>query len=79
MDMVKQFEVYLVSLDPTVGSEIQKMRPCIVVSPNELNNNLATIIVAPLTSTIRKYPTRVNCVFNNVFIFQKINNPERVI
>jgi mRNA interferase MazF len=65
MDMVKprRFEVYLVALDPTVGSEIRKTRPCVVVSPDEANNALATVIVAPMTSTIRKYPTRVGLRF----------------
>lgn len=62
MDMVvMQFEIYFVSLDPTLGSEIKKARPCVVISPDELNNHLNTVIVAPLTSTLRKYPTRVNC------------------
>ena len=60
--VVKRFEVYFVNLDPTIGSEIRKTRPCLVVSPDELNNSLNTVIVAPLTSTIRKYPTRINCI-----------------
>ena len=64
--MVKQFEIYLVALDPTVGSEIQKMRPALIISPNEMNDNLATVIIAPMTSTTKKYPTRVNCVFNDI-------------
>lgn len=57
--MVKQFEIYWIDLNPTKGSEINKKRPCVVVSPKEMNDNLNTIIVAPLTSTIRNYPTRV--------------------
>jgi len=62
MDMVvKRFEIYFVSLDPTLGSEIRKIRPCLIVSPDELNEHLNTVIVAPLTSTIRKYPTRISC------------------
>jgi mRNA interferase MazF len=61
MDLVKRFEVYFVNLDPTVGSEIQKVRPCVVISPDELNSHLNTVIIAPLTSTLRHYPTRVNC------------------
>ena len=52
-------EVWLVSLDPTQGSEIQKTRPCLVVSPNEVNLHLRTVIVAPMTTTERPYPTRV--------------------
>lgn len=56
-----RFEIYLINLDPTIGSEIKKTRPCLIISPDELNNNIATLIVAPLTSTIRNYPTRVTC------------------
>ena len=56
-------EVWLVSLEPTIGSEIKKTRPCIVISPDEINKLLKTVIVAPLTSTIKNYPTRVTIVF----------------
>ncbi len=63
MDVVKRFEVYLVSLDPTLGSEIQKTRPCVVVSPDEMNAHIRTVIVAPMTTTLRKYPTRVTLTF----------------
>ena len=56
-------EVWLVSLEPTVGSEIKKTRPCIVISPDEINKLLRTVIVAPLTSTIKNYPTRVTITF----------------
>jgi mRNA interferase MazF len=59
----RQFDVYLVSLDPTVGSEIQKTRPCVIVSPNEMNFGIATVIIAPLTSAQRTYTTRVPCQF----------------
>ena len=55
----RRFEVWLVSLDPTRGTEIQKTRPCVVVSPDELNRNLQTVIVAPMTTVSRDYPTRV--------------------
>jgi len=62
MDMgVKRFEVYFIDLDPTVGSEIKKINPCVILSPDEVNRSLNTVIVAPLTSTIRNYPTRINC------------------
>ena len=61
--VVKRFDVYLVAFDPTVGSEIQKTRPCLVVSPDEMNRNIRTVIVAPMTSVNRDYPTRVSCVF----------------
>ena len=61
--VVRRFEVYLVSLDPTVGAEIQKTRPCLVISPDELNRHIATVIVAPMTTKGRDYPTRVACRF----------------
>jgi mRNA interferase MazF len=65
MEMVnpRQDEVWLVSLDPTQGSEIQKTRPCLVVSPNEANEYLRTVIIAPMTTTERLYPTRVSITF----------------
>jgi mRNA interferase MazF len=65
MDMVKRFEVYLVNLDPTVGAEIQKTRPCVIISPDEMNVSLRTVIVAPLTSTRKTYACRVNTEFLN--------------
>jgi mRNA interferase MazF len=58
---IKRFNVYLVALDPTLGSEIQKTRPCLIISPDEMNRHIRTVIVAPLTSRRRDYPTRVNC------------------
>jgi len=61
--VVKRFEVYLVNLDPTLGSEIQKTRPCLIISPDEMNDHIATVIVAPMTTKGRMYPTRVNCQF----------------
>jgi len=61
--VIKRFEVWLVNLDPTMGSEIKKTRPCLIVSPDVINKYLDTVIAAPLTSTIRAYPTRVNCTF----------------
>jgi mRNA interferase MazF len=61
--VVRRFEVWLVNLDPTVGSEIQKTRPCLIVSPDELNRNIATVIVAPMTTRGKNYPTRIPCEF----------------
>lgn len=61
--VTKRFDVYLVQLDPTVGVEIQKTRPCLIVSPDEINRHLRTIIVAPMTTTGMTYPTRVSCRF----------------
>jgi len=61
--VVRRFDVFLVALGPTVGSEIQKTRPCVIVSPDEMNANIRTVIVAPMTSSIKEYPTRVSCTF----------------
>jgi mRNA interferase MazF len=58
-------EVWLIALDPSTGSEIKKTRPCLVVSPDEMNEALQTVLVAPMTTTLRKYPTRVNLTFRN--------------
>lgn len=64
MDRVaKRFEVYLVNLDPTLGSEIKKTSPCLVISPDEMNEHIATVIIAPMRTKGRDYPTRVNCLF----------------
>jgi mRNA interferase MazF len=60
---VKRFDVYLVNLDPTIGHEIKKSRPCLVISPDEMNRYIATVIVAPMTMKGRDYPTRVSCKF----------------
>jgi mRNA interferase MazF len=62
---VKQYQIVLINLDPTLGSEIQKTRPCVIVSPNEINDNLRTVVIAPMTSASRKYPTRVKVKHNN--------------
>lgn len=61
--VVRRFEVYLVTLDPTIGTEIRKTRPCVVVSPDEMNRHIATVIVAPMTTKARQYPSRVSCKF----------------
>ena len=60
---VRRFDVYLVNLDPTVGHEIKKSRPCLVISPDELNRYISTVIVTPMTTKGRSYPTRVPCTF----------------
>jgi mRNA interferase MazF len=59
--VIERFDVYLVILDPTVGSEIEKTRPCVIISPDEMNRHIATVIVAPMTTKGRSYPTRVAC------------------
>lgn len=61
---MNQYDIVLVNLDPTVGSEIQKTRPCVIVSPNEINHNLQTLVVSPMTTSSRKYPTRVEVKHN---------------
>lgn len=60
---VRRFDVFLVNLDPTLGAEIQKTRPCLIVSPDEINRHVRTVIVAPMTTAVRDYPTRVDVVF----------------
>jgi mRNA interferase MazF len=61
--VIRRFGVHLVALNPTVGSEIQKSRPCVVVSPDEMNRHIRTVIVAPLTTGGQANPTRVTCTF----------------
>lgn len=61
--VASRFEVHLVSLDPTVGREIQKTRPCLVISPDEMNHNIGTVIIAPMTTKGRNYPTRIPIKF----------------
>ncbi|MBM3611287.1 MAG: type II toxin-antitoxin system PemK/MazF family toxin [Alphaproteobacteria bacterium] len=61
---LRRFDLYLVNLDPTQGSEIKKIRPCIIISPDDMNRHLRTTIIAPMTSKIRQYPTRVFLEFN---------------
>lgn len=63
MKSVQRFDVWLVGLDPTQGSEIRKNRPCVIVSPDEMNRYLRTVIIAPMTSTQKPYPSRVNLSF----------------
>ncbi|HKX30704.1 MAG TPA: type II toxin-antitoxin system PemK/MazF family toxin [Blastocatellia bacterium] len=57
--VAKRFDLFLVNLDPTIGSEIKKTRPCVIISPDEMNRNINTVIVAPMTTKGRAYPTRV--------------------
>lgn len=61
--VVERFDVFLINLDPTVGSEIQKTRPCVVISPDEMNRYISTVIVAPMTTKGKQYPTRIACQF----------------
>ena len=59
MKQINQYDIVLVNLDPTVGSEMKKTRPCIVLSPNEMNKYLQTVVIAPITSSSKPYPTRI--------------------
>lgn len=56
---IRQYQIVLVNLDPTIGSEMRKTRPCVIISPDEMNRHLQTIIIAPVTSTSKSYPTRI--------------------
>ena len=79
--VVKRFEVYLINLDPTVGGEIQKTRPCLIISPDEMNMNLSTYIVAPMTSKTHNYPTRINCTFkekDGQIVLDQIRTVDRI-
>ena len=79
--VVRRFEVYLVNLDPTIGSEIQKMRPGLVISPDEMNDYIATVIIAPMTTKGREYPSRVNCMFEGKagqIVLDQIRTTEKI-
>jgi mRNA interferase MazF len=70
---ISQYDIVLVNLDPTIGSEIRKTRPCVVISPDEINHNLSTIVIAPMTSKSRSYPTRVKVLHNDTEAFVVID------
>jgi len=61
--VISQYDVFLINLDPTLGHEIKKTRPCLIVSPDEMNHHISTVIIAPMTTTSRAYPTRVEVTF----------------
>ena len=61
---LNQYDIVLVNLDPTIGSEIKKTRPCIIISPNEMNKYLRTIVIAPMTTSSKNYPTRIEIKYN---------------
>ena len=61
---VKQYEIYWVNLDPTIGKEMKKTRPCVILSPDDMNAFIGTVIIAPLTTTVRAYPSRVKYTLN---------------
>ena len=91
--MFSRFEIYYVNLDPTIGNEIKKTRPCVIISPDEMNHHISTVIIAPLTSKLRNYPTRVPCkvegkqgqivldqirTVDKVRLFKKINTLNKI-
>lgn len=61
--VVERFDVFLITLDPARGLEIQKTRPCVVISPDEMNRHIGTVLIAPMTTRLRNYPSRAACVF----------------
>jgi len=75
--MFSQYSIVLVNLDPTIGSEIKKTRPCVIISPNEMNFNINTIIVAPMTSKSRNYPTRVKIDDNSYIVLDQIRTIDK--
>ncbi len=77
---LKQYQIVLVNLDPTIGSEMKKTRPCVILSPNEMNKYLQTIVIAPMTSNLKSYPTRVPIKHNNTegrIVLDQIRNIDR--
>ena len=62
---INQYQIILVNLDPSLGSEIKKTRPCVVISPNEMNQFLNTVVIAPMTTSSKKYPTRIEVSHDN--------------
>ncbi|MDF3818573.1 type II toxin-antitoxin system PemK/MazF family toxin [Leptospira sp. 96542] len=61
--VIKQYDIYLINLDPTIGREIKKSRPCIIISPDEMNKFIGTVIIAPMTTKSKTYPTRIEITF----------------
>ena len=61
--VIRQYEVYLITLDPTIGHELKKARPCVIISPDEMNKNISTVIIAPMTNQSHFYPTRIPLKF----------------
>jgi mRNA interferase MazF len=78
---INRFEVYLVNLDPTIGAEIQKTRPCLIISPDEMNHSVRTVLAAPMTTKGQNYPTRVTCRFkgkNGQVVLDQIRAVDRM-
>lgn len=78
---ISQYEVVLLNLEPTIGSEMKKTRPCVVISPNEMNKYLQTIVIAPLTSSSKPYPTRIEItqeVIKGWIVLDQIRTVDRI-
>jgi mRNA interferase MazF len=78
---LKQYQVVLVNLDPTMGSEMKKTRPCVIISPDEMNRYLQTIVIAPMTSTSKPYPTRIQIKHSKVkgwIVLDQVRTIDRV-
>lgn len=78
---LKQYQIVLINLDPTIGSEMKKTRPCVIISPNEMNKFLKTIVIAPMTSNLKAYPTRIQITYNNIqgsIVLDQIRTVDRV-
>jgi len=75
--MYSQYSIVLVNLDPTIGSEIKKTRPCVIISPDEMNFNINTVIIAPMTSKSRNYPTRVKIDDNSYVVLDQIRTIDK--
>ena len=81
MEQINQYDIVLINLDPTLGSEMKKTRPCVVLSPNEMNKYLQTIVVAPLTSSSKPYPTRIEIqqkIIKGWIVLDQIRSIDRV-
>ncbi len=77
---LKQYQIVLVNLDPTIGSEMKKTRPCVIISPNEINRYLQTIVIAPITSSSKAYPTRIKIehkITNGWIVLDQIRTVDR--
>ena len=78
---IRQYEIFLLNLDPTVGSEMKKVRPCVVISPNEMNRYLQTVVIAPITSSSKPYPTRVEITLEEIkgwTVLDQIRSVDRI-
>jgi len=81
MEQINQYDIILINLEPTLGSEMKKTRPCVVLSPNEMNKYLQTIVIAPLTSSSKPYPTRVEIEQRNIkgwIVLDQIRSVDRM-